>query len=628
VTPVQKVLEMMTQMKGTSEKMMEGEAATFRKYTEWADDQQTELGFEIKTGKSEIEKLTAFIEGADLDVEKLGKEVQSMDKEIGRMETEMKEATVLRKEENDIYMKTQQDLAESVDAIGKAQDVVEASSQDKEQAAVLLQRMSTKVPKMPLILAAFLEEEELGAPKAAAYGGQSAGILSMLDGLAKKFKKELDECELEESNKANAYELELQHLSDTVAATKVDLSEKRAGKGKTSADSAKAKGELLTTKDELAADEKMLVEVKSTFKTKKSSFDANQKVREDELTAMSKAIEIISSPQVSLLHKSMTTSNQVTSLLQTQSSKARIAVRQRLSTFLERRAALLSSSTLKAFAHEVSSSPFAKVTGLINTLIAKLKEEAAAEGDHKKWCDDQLKANKLTRNKESTQADKLSASVEKLSGEIDTMGKEIATLLSEQAALTKAQSKATDLRAEEKSKNAATVKDSTAGADALKQALLVLKKFYASQAFAQMEQAPSMEDYKGNTGASTGIIGMLEVIESDFLRLKAETAADEGQAQKEYDKFMSDATKNKTEKHAKEVKRKLEKDKAEHQKSLDAKDLTLTKTKLDKATDYYSTLKPTCVEIHVDSAERADRRKQEVEALKEAYGILDTKNSD
>jgi len=619
---------MMTEMKGTSEKMKEGEASTFSKYTEWADDQQTELGFEIKTGKSEVEKLTAFIESADLDVEKLGKEVQSMDKEIGRMETEMKEATALRKEENDIYMKTQQDLAESVDAIGKAQEVVEAGAQDKEQAAVLLQRMSTKVPKMPLILAAFLEEDELGAPKSAAYKGQSAGILSILKGLAKKFKKELDECELEESNKANAYELELQHLSDTVAATKVDLSEKRAGKGKTTADSAKAKGDLQQTKDELAADEKMLVEVKSTFKTKKSSFDANQKVRADELAAISKAIQIISSPQVSLLHASTSTSNQAISLLQTQSSKRRVAARQRVSTFLERRAALLSSSTLKAFANEVSSSPFAKVVGLINTLIAKLKEEAAAEGEHKQWCDDQLKSNKLTRDKEGTQVDKLSASVEKLSGEIDTMGKDIATLLNEQAALTKAQSKATDLRAEEKSKNAETVKDATSGAEATKQALVLLKKFYSSQAFAQMTQAPDMEEYKGNTGSSKGIIGMLEVIESDFLRLHAETAADEGQAQKEYDKFMSDATKNKSEKHAKEVKRKLEKDKAEHQKSLDAKDLTLTKTKLDKATDYYATLKPTCVEIHVDFAERAERRKQEVEALKEAYGILDSKSAD
>ena len=43
-------------------------------------------------------------------------------------------------------------------------------------------------------------------------------------------------------------------------------------------------------------------------------------------------------------------------------------------------------------------------------------------------------------------------------------------------------------------------------------------------------------------------VGMLEVIESDFLRLKAETGADEAQAAKEYDAFMKEATTNKGEK--------------------------------------------------------------------------------
>lgn len=626
VTPVQKVLEMMDTMKVKAEKLKAEEASTFRKYASWADNQQQDLGFQIKTGISDVEKLTAFIEAADLDVEKLGKDIKSIDSELDRMETEMSEATTLRNKENAIFMKTQQDLAESVDAIGKATEVVQAGSGDKDQAA-LLQTLASVSPKMPLILAAFLEEEELGAPKAAAYQGQSAGIIGILDGLAKKFKKELDECQLEESNKANAFELELQHLTDTVTSEKVDLSEKRAEKGKTAAESAKAKGELQTTKDELADDKRMLVEVKATYTTKSDMFNANQKVRADELVAIGKAIEIISSPQVSLISSNHA---QVTSLLQTQSSKRRVAVKQRVATLLEQRASLLSSSALKAFALEVANSPFAKVTGLIKTLIAKLKEEAAAEAEHKQWCDDQLKANKLTRDKEGTQNDKLSASIEKLSGDISTMGKDIATLLAEQSALTKAQAKATDIRTEEKNRNADTVKDAIAGAEAIKSALTVLKKFYAAQAFAQLKQVPDseMEEFKGSTGAGTGIMGMLEVIESDFLRLKAETGADEGEASREYDKFMSDATKNKKEKHAKEVKLKLDKDKAEHQRSLDAKDLKLTKEKLSSATDYFETLKPTCIEIHVDFAERSDRRKQEIEALKEAYGILDNKSSD
>jgi DNA repair exonuclease SbcCD ATPase subunit len=622
---------MLGSMKVQAEKEMEGEASTFRKYTDWADDQLRELGFEIRTGKSEVEKLTSTIEEADLDVESLGKKVDKIEKDIERMETEMDEATKVRKEESDEFLKTAQDLSESIQALEKASEVISSGAQDQEQASVLLQRMSISVPKMSSLLATLQQmsdelgqEQQPGAPAAAAYKSQSDGVLSLLNSLEEKFKKELDESQLEESNKAHHYDMEMQHLTDTVKAEKVDLSQKKAEKGKTEAESAKAKGELTKTKAELKEDEKMRVEVQATFTTKKELFDTNQKTRKEEIVAMSKAIEIISSPEVAGSYSENINLKQVTSLLQTHSSKRRVVARQRVSRFLEQRATLLSSKTLATFASEVAASPFAKVIDLIKGLIAKLKEEAAAEADHKKWCDDELKANKLTRDSEGSKAEKLEASVEKLGGQIDTMAKEISTLLAEQSDLAKAMSKATSLRSEEKEQNEETMKEADAGAEATKKAITILKEFYSSQSF--LQQVPEMEKYSGQQGASKGIVGMLEVIESDFRRLAAETNADEKLAVTEYNKFMSEAKKNKGEKHEKTVKLKLDKDKAEFDKSQAAKDLRLTKDKLLAADKYYETLKPTCTEIHVSFEERAKKRQEEIEALKEAYGILDGKS--
>jgi len=236
-----------------------------------------------------------------------------------------------------------------------------------------------------------------------------------------------------------------------------------------------------------------------------------------------------------------------------------------------------------------------------------------------------LKANKLTRQTQGTKSDKLEASLEMLAGDIDTMAKKITTLLDEQAALGKAQKKATDIRGEEKASNAQTVNDAIAGASALKAALKVLKDFYSSQSFIQ--QAPDMEKFGGQQGASKGVVGLLEVIQSDFLRLETETKATEAQAQRVYDGFMSDANANKGTKHKEEVKLKLDKDKAVEQRSTQGKDLKLTNLKLGSANKYLATLKPTCLEIHVSFEERAARRKEEVKALKEAYGILDEKSS-
>merc|ERR1719265_1386503 len=155
----------------------------------------------------------------------------------------------------------------------------------------------------------------------------------------------------------------------------------------------------------------------------------------------------------------------------------------------------MSSETLSKFAVELSANPFAKVVEMIKTLLARLKEEAAAEADHKAWCDEQLKNNKLKREKKATQLEKLAAEIEELNGQIDTMAKQIATLIAEQAALTKAMAEATEQRTSEKADNEATIADAQAAIEAVKQALVILREFYTSQAspaFLQRRQVPEL----------------------------------------------------------------------------------------------------------------------------------------
>merc|ERR1719335_1864950 len=105
----------------------------------------------------------------------------------------------------------------------------------------------------------------------------------------------------------------------------------------------------------------------------------------------------------------------------------------------------------------------------------------------------------------------------------------MAELSKEQAELTKAMSEATDLRQKEKAKNEETIKDAQAARDAVKKALVILKDFYAAQAFVQTAQAPEMKAYKGMQAGSGGVVGMIEVIETDFARLETETKAEENE---------------------------------------------------------------------------------------------------
>jgi len=299
-------------------------------------------------------------------------------------------------------------------------------------------------------------------------------------------------------------------------------------------------------------------------------------------------------------------------------------VKDRAADLLLKRASALKSKTLMALATEMKANPFAKVVTMIEDLIAKLKEEAAAEADHKQWCDQQLMENKHKRNKKTTESEKLMAEIDEMNANIDTMTKTIQTLIQEQEDLTKAMQEATTQRTAEKVENEATIADGEAGAGAVKSALVVLRNFYDSQSFIQ--QAPEMKAYSGMGAASGGVVGMLEVIVSDFVRLVAETKNAEAMGAAEYDKFVDDAKADKEYKHKTEVKTKLEKDQEQFEIARSKKMLVGVNEELAAANDYFEVLKPECIEVKVSYEERVKARKDEIEALKEAYKVLDSKS--
>merc|ERR1719245_2731494 len=136
---------------------------------------------------------------------------------------------------------------------------------------------------------------------------------------------------------------------------------------------------------------------------------------------------------------------------------------------------------------------------------------------------------------------------------------------------------ATEQRGKESKENKKAILDAKVGAEAVKKALVVLEEFYSAQAamvqVTSKRQVPEMASYKGLQGSKKGVIGMLEVIRSDFLRLESDTTAAEQQAAREYADFMSVSEADKKAKHEHEVKLRLDKDQAEFDKERLQKDL-------------------------------------------------------
>jgi cell division septum initiation protein DivIVA len=301
----------------------------------------------------------------------------------------------------------------------------------------------------------------------------------------------------------------------------------------------------------------------------------------------------------------------------------------RVAEFLRGRANDLNSRILSTLAVRVSSGedPFAKVKKLIKDLIVRLMEEANEEAEHKGWCDTELSTNEQTRAEKTAAVETLHAEIDELEASIAKLTEELTELAEAIAELDAAMAKATELRQEEKATNEATIKDAEEAQTAVAQALTVLREFYekAGDATALMQQpAPEIFDkpYQGMGGESGGVVGMLEVIESDFARLESDTKASEATAQKEYDSFMTDSKVDKTEKSTDREHKTAKKQDEEQALVMKNTDLDGTQKELDAALAYFDKLKPSCVDAGVSYDDRVARRKEEIESLQEALRIL------
>merc|ERR1719506_317013 len=127
--------------------------------------------------------------------------------------------------------------------------------------------------------------------------------------------------------------------------------------------------------------------------------------------------------------------------------------------------------------------PFAKVKGLITDMIATLEQEA----------------------------------------------EEVATLQKELADMAKAKADADKLRAEEKGTYEKNSAEMEMGIEGVKKALSVLKEYYAKDS-----------SHGSAEGAGSGIIGLLEVAESDFTKGLTEMTAAEQSAAADYEAYCKE----------------------------------------------------------------------------------------
>jgi len=636
VTPVQKVLQLLEGMLAKGKEEKHAEEVQYAAYKQFTDDFDAEKAAAIAEAEEKIMVLKADIQKYTATAARLTKEIAGHDADITTWNGDIAAATKVRTIENTDYDAMHTDYSESIDALQRAIAVLKKQSYDRKQSLAQVKALKSMslIPAdakkaIDLFFAQGMDDLDLvsAAPEANAYEFQSSGIIDMLEKLLDKFVDKRTTLQKEEMNAKHAYEMLKQDLEAQVDQADKASTEKSEVKASTLQSKADATSDLTDTEAMKAEDSKLKKETAAVAAQKASDFEARQQLRADEIVAIQKAIEILSSDAVS-----GAAAKHLPSLMQKKNALSQLRAstpkdsQMRVAQFLQGQAKQLNSRILASVAARVVDDPFVKVKKMIKDLIVRLMEEANEEAEHKGWCDTELTTNEQTRDEKTKQIETLTAEIDELTASIAKLTEDIEELSKAIAELDALMAKETTIRQEEKATNEATIKDAQDAQTAVAQAITILKEFYekAGEATSLAQQAPAIFDspYKGMQSENGGVIGMLEVIESDFARLESDTKAAEETSQKDYDKLM---TESKVDKAAKSTDMDHKTDKKQDQtQALETKtsDREGTQKELDTALVYYDKLKPSCVDAGVSYDDRVGRRKEEIASLQEALRIL------
>merc|ERR1719329_1525191 len=120
----------------------------------------------------------------------------------------------------------------------------------------------------------------------------------MLTKLEDEFKEKKTELEKEELAAQQAFAQIIQQLSDNIENAEHEITKKTTLRGQTQEAKAEAEGDLAQTTADRSEDQTYLADTEALCAQKTSDFNARQKLRQDELDAIKKAIEIIGSGDV------------------------------------------------------------------------------------------------------------------------------------------------------------------------------------------------------------------------------------------------------------------------------------------------------------------------------------------
>jgi len=648
--PIEQTISLLTGLQAQITKDGFADAAAYEKYLRWCHKSAWDRSHEIKMAEKKQAKLKSDIELANADIQDADEQIEALVKSITEQEGRLKAASEVRAADKAEFASSEKKLVETIALVDKAAAILVKKGKAKlfmqmpayvEQVSDVLAGLAVVVDAAGLpvedseALASLLQDAEAQPKKKKAYEPKAGGILEILKDLRSKAETLLKKLRKVEKDQKQNFDLLKMELEDLISNAKKDMESEKASKTENQKEKAEAEGALKVVVKQLKESRATLDKTQATCMARAADHEQSVKTRNDELKALAAAKAEI---QASLGGAS----KKVYSFLQiTSSSKA---TDRKVLSLLKRLASSQHSEELEQLASRVAAvtrygeasgeDPFKKVKGLIKEMIYKLQRENAGTKKAMIYCAEAKKSKARAEDiKDAVEdfkgkADKAAAASAGIKAEVKDLQLELADLAQQQQEMDAVRRDQNKVFLQAKA-------DLMKGIDGCRTASRILRDYYAADeenedvALMQSGAAEYGTDtqkppdaYKKQSGAGAGIIGLLEVIESDMAKSLAEAESEEDVNLNDYEKLTQE---NKV--------LKIEKDKAIEYKTqkFKAMDKAITEITSDKETaqeelaaviEYLAKVQKLCRPEPDNYAKRKKKRKKLIQGCEKALAIL------
>eukprot|EP00933_Yihiella_yeosuensis_P022242 TRINITY_DN174_c0_g1_i1.p1 TRINITY_DN174_c0_g1~~TRINITY_DN174_c0_g1_i1.p1 ORF type:complete len:705 (-),score=224.58 TRINITY_DN174_c0_g1_i1:55-1863(-) len=477
-----------------------------------------------------------------------------------------------------------------------------------------------------------LAQVHVGANMLDAPDSNLGGVVNIIQTTIEDYESDLAAANKDEDVKVSNYNKVMKSLSEELVQMKSTLAEQMATNGDSIKALADAKMLRQETEIELEADEKLLTETEDSCELKKHQFEARTLLRNEELAGITKAIEILDSPEA----RAKFASSGAVSLVEKIAGSKHDQNREKAYNAVKALASQYKNVALAQLANHIRSTRghFDKVVTIISKQVKALEEENKQDVTHKDRCEKQVSDNKKLIADLTKASEKAGAKISKFDGESQELRGEYDILMKDMAATKKESKELEVMRKDERDAHLEAVQHDKDALEIVKSAISTLTEFYSNnkieltliQKKSKQDPAPDAgfndKNYAGNQDKTNGVVRLLTNVKTDLEDEITTAQTDDAKAQaifaEEFTTFkkkLDAQTEQKviTEKGLADLQQKIE-DKTQFKAETDSSN--------DAADEEKKALASDCAWVKTKFAERRKARMQEINGLNEAKALL------